>query len=280
MIKVLKSGFFTTIQDSGRFGFRDMGVPVSGVMDRKACEKANFLLENEDQAAVLEITMTGPTLSFEENTYIALAGAELSATLNNKPIENYKVYKIVKGDILSYGKLVNGFRGYLAVKGGLRTEMTMGSRSQFFPVTEERRVLDNEELPFEPTTTFEPKISEIRVDKYLHNNELTVFKGPEFQCLTDNSLKQLFSREFSIAKENNRMGYQISESLDACKHAMLTSATVPGTVQTTPSGKLIVLMKDGQTTGGYARLLQLNQESISILAQKKFGDTIRFKLSR
>ena len=278
MIKVLKSGFFTTIQDSGRFGFRDMGVPVSGVMDHKACEKANFLLENEENAAVLEITMTGPTLSFDENTYIALAGAGLTATLNNRPIENYKVYKIAKGDILSYGKLVNGFRGYLAVKGGLRTEMTMGSRSQFFPVTAERRVLDNDELPYEPTSTFEPKISEIRVDRYLNSNELIVFKGPEFECLTDYSLAQLFSREFSVAKENNRMGYQISESLDACKHSMLTSATVPGTVQITPAGKLIVLMKDGQTTGGYPRLLQLNQESISVLAQKKFGDTVRFKL--
>ena len=97
--------------------------------------------------------------------------------------------------------------------------------------------------------------------------------------MTDSSLEQLFSQEFTVAKENNRMGYQISELLDACKYAMLTSATVPGTVQITPSGKLIILMKDGQTTGGYPRLLQLNTESISILAQKKFGDTIRFKLS-
>ena len=279
MIKVLKSGFFTTIQDSGRFGFRDKGVPVSGTMDQKASEKANSLLENKKEAAVLEITMTGPTLSFEENTFIALAGAALSATLNNKPIENYKVYKVSKGDILSYGRLVNGFRAYLAVKGGLKAAVAMGSRSQFFPVTQERRVLDYDEIPFDPVKVFEPKISEIRVDNYLQSRELTVFKGPEFQCLTDSSLEQLFSQEFTVAKENNRMGYQISELLDACKYAMLTSATVPGTVQITPSGKLIILMKDGQTTGGYPRLLQLNTESISILAQKKFGDTIRFKLS-
>jgi allophanate hydrolase subunit 2 len=59
----------------------------------------------------------------------------------------------------------------------------------------------------------------------------------------------------------------------------LTSATLPGTVQLTPSGKLIVLMKDGQTTGGYPRILQLSDKSISILAQKKFGDNASFKLA-
>jgi len=279
MIKVLKSGFFTTIQDTGRFGFRDKGVPISGVMDYKATAKANFLLENEEDAAVLEITMTGPTLSFEDNTYITLAGASLSATINNQPIENYKVYKINKGDILSYGRLENGFRGYLAVKGGLMSPTIMGSRSQFFPVTQTKCIQDYDEIPFEPVTNFEPKISEIRIDNYIGDNELTVFKGPEFKCLNESRLEKLFYQEFSVAKENNRMGYQINESLDTCKYSMITSATVPGTVQITPSGKLIVLMKDGQTTGGYPRLLQLTNESVSILAQKKFGDSIRFKLS-
>ncbi|WFO16827.1 hypothetical protein M601_003285 [Cellulophaga baltica 4] len=116
MLKVLKSGFFTTIQDTGRFGFRDKGVPVSGIMDTETVYKLNMLLENERDAAVLEITMTGPTLEFEEATYIALGGAELSITLNNEPVSNYKVLKVNAGDILSYGRLKKGFRAYLAIK--------------------------------------------------------------------------------------------------------------------------------------------------------------------
>ena len=74
MLKVLKSGFFTTLQDSGRFGFRNIGVPVSGVMDEIAVKKANILLENSPEDAVLEITMTGPTLMFDAPTYICLSG--------------------------------------------------------------------------------------------------------------------------------------------------------------------------------------------------------------
>ena len=82
MLKVLKSGFYTTIQDSGRLGYLNKGVPVSGVMDSFSASKLNLLLDNSANAAVMEITMTGPTLEFEEETYICLGGAEISVTLN------------------------------------------------------------------------------------------------------------------------------------------------------------------------------------------------------
>ena len=59
---------------------------------------------------------------------------------------------------------------------------------------------------------------------------------------------------------------------------MITSANLPGTVQLTPEGGLIILMRDGQTTGGYPRILQLKESSISVLSQKKFGDRIHFDL--
>ncbi|HUH46683.1 MAG TPA: KipI antagonist, partial [Arenibacter sp.] len=83
MVNVLKSGFFTTVQDAGRYGYRDKGVPISGVMDAFSAFQVNSLLENGNDAAVLEITMTGPTLEFQEATYIALGGAEMLATIND-----------------------------------------------------------------------------------------------------------------------------------------------------------------------------------------------------
>lgn len=72
------------------------------------------------------------------------------------------------------------------------------------------------------------------------------------------------------------MAYQLEEKMEGHSISMLTSATLPGTVQMTPSGRFIILMKDGQTTGGYPRILQLTKEAISILAQKKAGDKIKF----
>ena len=107
---------------------------------------------------------------------------------------------------------------------------------------------------------------------------LETSKGPEFGLFDDKQLERLFSKKFSIAKEYNRMAYQLEQRLPKHTVTILTSATLPGTVQVTPNGKLIVLMKDGQTTGGYPRLLQLSDKAISILAQKKYGDDISFGL--
>ena len=278
MLKLLKSGFFTAVQDAGRFGYRDKGVPVSGVMDDYAAYKANMLLENEANAAVLEITMTGPTLQFEEDTYISLSGADFSVTLNNQPIQNYKVYKVKGGDILSYGKLEKGFRGYLAIKEGFKTPLVLGSRSFYTPITTGNRLKEKNTVPYTTCTSFEPKISDLKVDSLLEEKVLEVHIGPEYGMLGDRQLETLFFGDFTVAKENDRMAYQLKELIQGHSISMLTSATLPGTVQLTPSGKLIVLMKDGQTTGGYPRILQLSGNAISILAQKKFGDRIAFKL--
>ena len=185
-------------------------------------------------------------------------GADISVTLNNNAIQHFKVHKIEKGDIISYGRLKKGFRNYLAIKSGFKTKEILGSRSFYFPITSKSCLKDRGEVNYEPCQTFTPKISEYQVDSFLDEQVLEVSKGPEFGILGDKQLEQLFSKEFSIAKDYNRMAYQIEQTIIGHTHSMLTSATLPGTVQLTPSGKLIVLMKDGQTTGGYPRILQLD----------------------
>ncbi|MGB5820508.1 MAG: biotin-dependent carboxyltransferase family protein [Saonia sp.] len=278
MLKVVQSGFFTTVQDQGRFGLRDKGVPVSGVMDTISVSKVNMLLENPADAAVLEITMTGPVLEFEEDTFMCIGGAEMSATLNDRPIQNYKIYKVTSGNVLSYGNSEKGLRGYLAIKDGFKAPIILGSRSFYAPITPSGYLKDGSSLPYGACTLFEPKIEEIKGDPLLEETILEVYKGPEYDKLLDKQLEAIFSKEFTIAKENNRMAYQLEEYIEGHKMKMLTSATLPGTVQLTPAGKLIILMKDGQTTGGYPRIAQLSDRSISILAQKKFGDLISIKL--
>lgn len=274
MLKVIHPGFFTTIQDTGRFGYREKGVPVCGCMDNYSASIANSLLENDETDAVMEITMTGPRLEFHTSSFFSITGAEMSPALNGMPINSYEVHKANEGDVLSFGKLINGFRSYLAVKGGFLTEVKLTSRSFYKPITDRNCIKEQMEIPIESHTDYSPKITHIKPEALHKEYELFVYKGPEFEILTEDQLKLLFTNKFTIAKENNRMAYQLEELIGVHSHRMLTSATLPGTVQLTPAGKLIVLMRDGQTTGGYPRVLQLANKSIAILSQKKFGDKI------
>ncbi|WP_299162680.1 biotin-dependent carboxyltransferase family protein [uncultured Eudoraea sp.] len=274
MLKVIHPGFFTTIQDTGRYGYREKGVPVSGCMDNYSASIANSLLENEETDAVMEITMTGPKLEFHTSSFFAITGAEMSPNLNGIPVNSYEVHKANEGDVLSFGKLINGFRSYLAVKGGFLTEVKLTSRSFYKPITDRNCIKERMEIPIEEYTKYSPKISHIKPEAWHKEHELIVFKGPEYSILNEDQLKLLFTNKFTIAKENNRMAYQLEELIGANSHRMLTSATLPGTVQLTPAGKLIILMRDGQTTGGYPRVLQLDTKSIALLSQKKFGDKI------
>src|SRR6056297_2703027 len=121
-LEVLQPGLFTSIQDRGRFGFMQYGVPVSGAMDSYAAGLANLLLKNQPDAAVLEITQAGPKLRFSEATAITVTGAELSPVLNGRAVENNHVLQVNAGEILSFGKRKFGARAYLAIQGGIFTE--------------------------------------------------------------------------------------------------------------------------------------------------------------
>ena len=278
MIRVIKPGFYTSIQDQGRFGFRHFGVPVSGAMDQHSYALANQLLGNTKVESVLEITMTGPTLVFEIPTSIAITGARFVVTLNDVPIGLNEVLQIKENDLLKFGKLEQGFRAYLAIKGGFCGEKALGSQSQYVPVTKTSKIEKNQKLLVGESKIFAPKISEIRKVGILDEQVLEVYPGPEYHLFSQDVVHHLCSQPFTIAKENNRMAYQLEELSEPHQISMITSSTLPGTVQVTPSGRLIILMRDGQTTGGYPRLFQLSEKSINILAQKKHLDVIHFSL--
>lgn len=280
MINVLSPGLFSTIQDIGRFGYRDKGVPVSGAMDAASAQLANMLLGNNNNDAVMEITMKGPRLKFNYNTCIVISGALLNPVINNVPVSNNKVYDIQKGDILRFGKLESGLRAYLAVKNGFKTDVVMNSRSQYESITGNSSIRKGDVLEIDdfPYSKMRTSNTVIRV-KWIQNEILPVYKGPEYDLLSDKQKNELNETIFAVANENNRMACQLNGELSPHSHSIYTSATLPGTVQFTPSGKLIVLMKDAQTTGGYPRILQLTEEAICILAQKSTGENVRFSIS-
>lgn len=280
MIKVLNPGFYSTIQDFGRLGFQEFGVPYSGVMDKKAATLANVLLGNNENDAVLEMTMTGAKLKFEIDACIAISGADMSAKLNESAIPLNKMILVKPNDVLSFGKLNYGFRCYLAVLGGFNTETVMKSRSMYQNITKQVKLQKNDELQTSTSNVSSKKHhASIKFNStYINSSDIEVFKGPEFDFLSKDQQNKLFSKPFTISKDNNRMAYQLEETFQNDLKPIITSAVLPGTVQLTPSGKLIILMRDCQTTGGYPRVLQLKESSLDILAQKFTGKEIYFKL--
>lgn len=280
MVKVLKSGFYTSIQDMGRVGFLEYGVPVSGAMDLYAVKVSNALLGNHEYSAVMEITMLGPKLEFDCKTNICISGADMSPKLNETPFEINKVIRISKGDVVSFGALKFGFRCYLAVSGGFKTETVLQGRSMYKGVTKQFKIEKNDVLPMEETSWGSArKNAALKINRsYFHSEQIEVFEGPEFKQLSEGQRKFLFSNAFTISKENNRMAYQLDDIMENQLEPIVTSAVLPGTVQLTPFGKLIVLMRDCQTTGGYPRVLQLKESAINSLAQKYTGDIINFEL--
>jgi biotin-dependent carboxylase-like uncharacterized protein len=280
MLKVLEPGFFTTIQDNGRFQYRDIGVPVSGAMDGYSSQFANVILGNTSDMAVLEITMVGPKLQFLEPTFIVISGAQMQPKLNSKRIEHDMIVEVRPNDILSFGKLESGFRAYLAIKGGFKTELVLGSRSMYVPVTEKDCVRAGDTLNYDP---FDFKISAKNASlnyrtSVIASNELHVFKGPEYGLLNSTIKEKLENISFKVSNLNNRMAYQMESFLINDLDTILTGPVLPGTVQLTPSGKLIILMRDCQTTGGYPRVLQLTHSAINVLSQKLSGNDITFRL--
>jgi biotin-dependent carboxylase-like uncharacterized protein len=278
MVKVLKAGFYSTLQDLGRIGFEKYGVPVSGIMDKYSAQLANALLNNSKMDALLELTMTGPTLQFIHGTFICITGALINPMLNQEPIKQNHIVKVNAGDTLSFGKLELGFRSYLAVSGGFQTEMVMNSRSMYNQITHQVIINCGDELQIATNSNIlEQTHSVIKVNaNHFVTKNIKVYKGSEFDELSKEQQKLLFSQDFTISKDNSRMAYQLNELVENNLKPIITSLVLPGTVQLTPSGRLIILMRDCQTTGGYPRVLQLKEASINVLAQKFTGNTIRF----
>ncbi|GAB1858569.1 biotin-dependent carboxyltransferase family protein [Flavobacteriaceae bacterium MHTCC 0001] len=280
MIKVLHPGFYTSIQDFGRVGYEAYGVPISGVMDKNAAAFANAILGNDIQLPVLEITMQGPKLRFECETVICISGADLSPKLNGKTIANHKPISILKGEVLSFGTLKSGFRAYLGVLDGFKSIQILKSYSMYQGITPSFRLQKGDALHIATEQkTIKKQFASVKFnDTYFKSIAIEVMKGAEFDMLSNAQQYELLNNNFSISKDNNRMAYQLNETIKNSLPQILTSLVLPGTVQLTPSGQLIILMRDCQTTGGYPRVLQLTEISINQLSQKFMGEKVNFRL--
>lgn len=291
-IQIIKSGIMDTIQDGGRTGYPHLGINPSGAMDRYAMQTANLLVGNDPAEAVIELHFPASVFLFGYPALVAVGGADFSATINGDPVPALQPLWVNRNDVLQFHKPVSGARACLAIAGGLHVKPWLGSNSTNLKAGcggfAGRNLQKGDELLFRQSFPAPPDPDAFRILPWKADAawgdeipEIAVLPGNEWDRLTTESRENFFMTSFVITQQSDRMGYRLNNiPLPVMTQEELVSSAVSfGTVQLLPDGKLIVLMADHQTTGGYPRLAHVISAHHSKLAQLKAGDKIRFRFT-
>ncbi|QTY27244.1 biotin-dependent carboxyltransferase family protein [Flavobacterium sp. CS20] len=278
MIKLLSNGFYTSIQDLGRFGYTDFGVPLSGAMDQNLSRFANLLVGNSPEQAVLEMTFIGSKLKFTTAQTIAITAPKAKVFINGIKAETNHQLSIHPDDVLEVKNIQN--RAYLAVKGHLISEEKLGSQSQYQSITTLEKLKKDDEIRIKSNhQNFNKKHANVNYDFSIYESKtLKVYPLPEYDKLNRNEKEILATKTFTISEQSNRMAYQFDEVFENRLESINSTPVMPGVVQLTPEGKLMILMRDAQVTGGYPRIFQLSENSINLLSQKPLKSQINFEI--
>ncbi len=284
-IKIYNPGLLTTIQDLGRFGYQQYGMPVSGAMDSYSLKLANILVGNKASEACFEATAIGPTIEFDSKAFIAICGADMSPKLNGADIDMYKTISINSGDKLSFESLENGFRTYIAFAGGIDIPVVMGSKSTYLRgkiggFNGRQLKFGDELLLGKVESSIDIKhISKHQIPVYKNHFTARIIAGPEVGHFTVSGLTSLLNSEFTLSVQCDRMGYRLAgEKIEHKLSSDIISSGISfGTIQVPAHGEPIIMMADRQTTGGYTRIANVIYVDLPYLAQLQPGDTIRFQ---
>jgi biotin-dependent carboxylase-like uncharacterized protein len=296
-IKVLKPGLATTVQDLGRPGYYDIGIPLSGGMDRHALAAANLLVGNAEGAAVLEAVFMGPELEFTDDAMVAIAGAELPPKLDGVPRETWASFKMKRGQKLSFDFLKKGARAYIAVAGGIDVPVILGSRSTYalgaLGGFKGRKLEAGDELPVgaAATTVKEGRMVEekLRGLPTAMATELRVMPGLYWHRITDAAGKGFFSDTWKVAPEADRIGYRFKggKPLDFVPReppfgagsdpSNITDACYPyGSIQVPGGTEPIVLHRDAVSGGGYFMVGTVISADMDLIGQLQPNTPVRF----
>ncbi|MGH8372461.1 MAG: biotin-dependent carboxyltransferase family protein [Gammaproteobacteria bacterium] len=279
MITVLDPGILTTVQDGGRIGYAHLGVPQAGAADLLSLRHANRLVGNaEDRSAAIEFTLTGPVLRFEVDSLIALTGAELDAQLDGNPVPMNQSVPVNAGQTLVCGILRNGIRGYLAVSGGIRAGMVLGSRATDTLSGLGAPVLCRHDvLPIEATR--------VREGFYLHivpgfggDVTLRILPGPHQDYFAPETIRGLDTQRFTVNRLSDRTGVRLSEALPIPEALteLPSQGMVTGAIQVPGDGCPVVLLPNHGTTGGYPVLATVISADHWRLGQLAEGTHVHF----
>lgn len=276
MLELITSGIHSSLQDLGRTTYRRFGVPVGGAMDKNSAINTNRLLGNSDDALLLEMMHNGPQLRVKHHCQLAIQGS-MRAKLDGEYVGYGSVFNAQAGSILSFEPDSKGVFAYLGVRGGFQAEVLLGSATIIPGTDGSGRLLKGDKLGIFRGNKKPDRQADLAIGQTEYGSVIESYKGPEFDQYSE-IIEDVFERNWTLSSHCNRMSYQLNETVAKTASGIITSAVQAGTVQLTPSGKLVILMRDCQTTGGYARVLQLSDQAINVLAQQRPGTTIQFSL--
>ncbi|MBA4364562.1 MAG: hypothetical protein C0398_00970 [Coprothermobacter sp.] len=288
--EVLEPGLLTTVQDDGRWGLQHLGVPVSGAMDRQALALGNRLVGNEEGAAALEMTLSGPRLAFTTDTLVAVTGADMGLQVDGYDVPAWTAILVRAGSVLSVaGSTGAGCRAWLCVAGGIDVPGVLGSRSTLLRAAlggfEGRVLRTGDRLPLHPLTreARHPDGFSCPVElrpSYAMDTPVPVLPGPQADALTPGAQQAFLDATWTVGNDSDRMGCRLEgQRLDLEGSADVISEVVPeGAVEVTGSGLPIIMLADRQTIGGYIKPFVVASAALGWLAQRQPGDSVHFRM--
>jgi antagonist of KipI len=294
-LRITKAGISDAFYDEGRNGYQHLGINPGGVMDVVAMKLANSLVGNHCSEAVLEMHFPAPEILFEEDALVALSGADFTASIGKRTLPVNCPLMVKKGSKLMFRKPIYGSRLYMAIKNGFEIESWLESSSTNELVRaggfEGRTLKANDVISTRKPLSYKSCLKEgedvvslpfsANTEALYNNTLVNILPGPQYEALTPESKLQLINEPFIITNESNRMGYrlqakalQLTQSIN-----MISSAVTMGTIQLLPTGRIIVLMADHQTTGGYPVIGHVISADLPTIAQYPPGKKISFQLT-
>jgi biotin-dependent carboxylase-like uncharacterized protein len=285
--EVLEPGILTTIQDLGRYGFSQFGVPPSGALDTFSFRVGNLLAGNQEEEACLEITIMGLKLKALKEVIIAITGGDLSPTLNGEPLEMWRTHLLVEGDLIHFKKVRAGCRAYLAINGGFVVPKIMGSRSTYlsgkFGGLEGRPlkkgdILYTLDIP-SPLNKLGFRFQSDWIPPWDKNAHLRVISGPQDHHFTEKGFQTICSSSYEVTPQCDRMGVRLEgpkiERRSDVEESIISEGLISGSIQVPGDGKPIIILAE-LVTGGYTKIATVISTDLPKVAQLKPGDHVRF----
>ncbi len=296
-VEILDGGTQTTVQDlPGRVGGWSVGVPPSGPMDDFAFAVANRVAGNDDGAAALEMTLTGPTLRFRADTVIALAGARMKATIAGQPVPYLEPVQVQAGQELRLGNVAGpGCRAYLAVRGGFDVPSYLGSKATFmlgrFGGHGGRAVRAGDVLHVAPPRDdIDPTVlaHQAALPEYPDVWDIGVLDGPHGSpdFFTEKDVDELYAATWQVHYNSDRTGVRLigpkpewarRDGGEAGLHPsnIHDNAYAVGAIDYT-GDMPVILGPDGPSLGGFVCPVTIARAELWKMGQLKAGDRVRF----